>query len=89
MSPSYWIPTVGPFLKTTTFLRSIEYFHIYKFQLMLKMPCPYRKNNELTGTAHYTSINAHLSVEQAHHNDLKSLTYILIYFGGSFCSAFS
>src|ERR1700683_4115315 len=44
----------------------------------------YRENENLTGTAHYTYINIHLGVEQACHDNLKSLAYILMYF---LCSA--
>jgi len=40
---------------------------------------PYRENKNLKGTAHYTSINTHLGVEQAHRNDLESLAYLDLY----------
>ncbi|KAI5995797.1 kinase-like domain-containing protein [Pisolithus orientalis] len=41
---------------------------------------PYRENENLTGTTHYTLINTHLVVEQACHDDLESLAYMLMYF---------
>ena len=46
----------------------------------------YRENKNLTGTAHYTYINIHLGVEQACHDNLKFLAYMLMYF---LCSALS
>ncbi|KIJ27152.1 hypothetical protein M422DRAFT_62061 [Sphaerobolus stellatus SS14] len=41
---------------------------------------PYGENETLIGTALYASINAHLSAQQSHRDDLESVTYILIYF---------
>ncbi|KAI6000177.1 kinase-like domain-containing protein [Pisolithus orientalis] len=40
----------------------------------------YRENENLTGTTHYTSINTHLVIEQAHHDDLESHSHMLWYF---------
>ncbi|KAG9091073.1 serine/threonine protein kinase [Ceratobasidium sp. UAMH 11750] len=37
----------------------------------------YRDPKTLTGTARYTSIDTHLDVEQARHDDLESLAHAI------------
>jgi len=65
-------------LRHTAFI--IDFSIAKEFWNMSGVHIPFRQGQRLTGTPAFASINNHLGVEPGCRDDLKSLTYMLIYF---------
>ncbi|EGR34276.1 hypothetical protein IMG5_018140 [Ichthyophthirius multifiliis] len=44
-----------------------------------KQHIPYRENKNLTGTARYASLSAHLGIEQSRRDDMEAIGYVIVY----------
>jgi hypothetical protein len=65
-------------LKHTAFIIDFSIVKEY-WDTETRVHIPFRQNQHLTGTPAFTSINNHLGVDPGRHDNLESLTYILIY----------
>ncbi|KAG1862654.1 kinase-like domain-containing protein [Suillus subluteus] len=65
-------------LKHTAFIIDFSIAKEY-WDTATRVHIPFRQNQRLTGTPAFASINNHLGVDLGRHDDLESLTYMLIY----------
>ncbi|KAG2346338.1 kinase-like protein, partial [Suillus weaverae] len=66
------------YLKHTAFIIDFSIAKEY-WDTATRVHIPFHQNQCLTGTPAFASINNHLGIALGHHDDLESLTYMLIY----------
>lgn len=78
IKPENFLMGVG---KNSHILHCIDFGLSKKYRdLKTHQHIPYKQNRSLTGTARYSSVNAHLGIQQSRRDDLQSIGYVLIYF---------
>ena len=87
---SYQVPTLKVLIIFLGIGRHCNKLFIIDFGLAKKFRdtrtyqhIPWREDKNLTGTARYASINAHVGGEQSRRDDMESLGYVIMYFNRS------